>query len=137
MAEAGDRISTGKRMEIWKAGAMQFGRRTLDAVFRRRGRHFRPPHADAAGPVPCRHQSLGNQSGGPKIVERTAAALSLTDEQTRTSVGVLADYGNCASPTILLVLERILKCERPRTGAFGILLAFGPGLTIEGAVLRF
>jgi predicted naringenin-chalcone synthase len=89
------------------------------------------------GLFPADISHWGIHPGGPKIVERTAAALSLTDEQTRTSVGVLADYGNCASPTILLILERILKFERPRTGAFGVLLAFGPGLTIEGAVLRF
>lgn len=79
----------------------------------------------------------GIHPGGPKIVELTARALSLTEQQMRTSLGILADYGNCASPTILLILERILKRERPREGAIGVLLAFGPGLTIEGAVLRF
>jgi predicted naringenin-chalcone synthase len=79
----------------------------------------------------------GIHPGGPKIVELIAGALALDAEQTRTSLGVLADYGNCASPTILLILERILKLERPQAGALGVLLAFGPGLTIEGAVLRF
>jgi predicted naringenin-chalcone synthase len=79
----------------------------------------------------------GIHPGGPKIVELTAQALSLNEEQTCTSLGVLADYGNCASPTILLILERILKIERPLPGKLGVLLAFGPGLTIEGAVLRF
>jgi predicted naringenin-chalcone synthase len=79
----------------------------------------------------------GIHPGGPKIVELCAKALSLRQAQTRSSSDVLADYGNCASPTILLILERILKNERPKPGTFGALLAFGPGLTIEGAVLRF
>jgi predicted naringenin-chalcone synthase len=79
----------------------------------------------------------GIHPGGPKIVELVAKALSLSDEQTHRSLGVLADYGNCASPTILLILERILKFDRPQPGTFGVLLAFGPGLTIEGVVLRF
>ncbi len=79
----------------------------------------------------------GIHPGGPKIVDTTATALLLHDEQIATSLGVLADYGNCSSPTILLILERILKRELPKPGTHGILLAFGPGLTMEGMVLRF
>jgi predicted naringenin-chalcone synthase len=35
------------------------------------------------------------------------------------------------------VLENILRVDRPRPGEYGVLVTFGPGLTIEGAVLRF
>lgn len=79
----------------------------------------------------------GIHPGGPKIVELVADALRLGEEQTAISLGVLADYGNCASPTILMILERMLILDRPRPGTIGVLLAFGPGLTIEGMVLRF
>lgn len=79
----------------------------------------------------------GIHPGGPQIVEQAAAALGLSRQAARTSLDILADYGNCASPTILLILDRLLKTEQPRPGSHGVLLAFGPGLTMEGAVLRF
>jgi predicted naringenin-chalcone synthase len=79
----------------------------------------------------------GIHPGGPKIVEAVAKALSLTEENTATSLSVLADYGNCSSSTILLILERLLQREKPQAGEYGVLLAFGPGLTMEGLVMRF
>jgi alkylresorcinol/alkylpyrone synthase len=46
---------------------------------------------------------------------------------------VLREAGNCSSATILLVLERLLA-----EGASGpiVALAFGPGLTVYGCLLR-
>src|SRR5246127_2801762 len=75
--------------------------------------------------------------GGPKIVRKLGKQLGLQPEQLRGSWDVLANCGNCASATVLLVLENILRVDKPRRGEYGVLLAFGPGLTIEGAVLRF
>jgi predicted naringenin-chalcone synthase len=75
--------------------------------------------------------------GGPKIVRKLGKQLGLQPEQLRASWDVLANAGNCASATVLLVLENILRVDKPRRGEHGVLLAFGPGLTIEGAVLRF
>jgi len=79
----------------------------------------------------------GIHPGGPKIVELLSRKLGLSEAQQRASWSVLAEYGNCASATILLVLEDILKNDQPRKGEYGVILAFGPGLTIEGALLRF
>ena len=75
--------------------------------------------------------------GGPKIVRLLGKQLGLEPEQLRGSWDVLTNSGNCASATVLLVLENILRVDKPRRGEYGVLLAFGPGLTIEGAVLRF
>jgi predicted naringenin-chalcone synthase len=63
--------------------------------------------------------------------------LALQPSRLRASWDVLANAGNCASATVLLVLENILRIDQPRPGEYGVLLTFGPGLTIEGAVLRF
>ena len=79
----------------------------------------------------------GIHPGGPKIVRKLGKQLGLQPEQLRASWDVLANAGNCASATVLLVLENILRVDQPRRGEHGVLLAFGPGLTIEGAVLRF
>jgi predicted naringenin-chalcone synthase len=79
----------------------------------------------------------GIHPGGPKIVELVAQALLLRPEQAAPSLAALAEHGNCSSATILLILERLLKQQHPAPGTLGVLLGFGPGLTLEGLVLRF
>lgn len=74
--------------------------------------------------------------GGPKILRLLGKQLGLRSEQLRASWDVLANNGNCASATVLLVLENILQVDKPQPGEHVVLLAFGPGLTVEGAVLR-
>ncbi len=75
--------------------------------------------------------------GGPKILEFLTKQLSLTPEQMRASWQVLAEYGNCSSSTVMLILEELLKKDAPQKGELGVMLAFGPGLTMEGMLLRF
>jgi predicted naringenin-chalcone synthase len=79
----------------------------------------------------------GIHPGGPKILRALGKQLALKPVQLRASWDVLANAGNCASATVLLVLENILRVDKPRRGDHGVLLTFGPGLTIEGAVIRF
>jgi predicted naringenin-chalcone synthase len=79
----------------------------------------------------------GIHPGGPKIVQLVADRLQLTAAQQRASWHVLAEYGNCSSATILLILKELMDADRPRPGEHGVLMAFGPGLTIEGMLLRF
>jgi predicted naringenin-chalcone synthase len=75
--------------------------------------------------------------GGPSILNAVQDKLELSDEQMDDSRQVLADHGNCSSATILLVLERLLRSGRARPGEWGVMMAFGPGLTIETCLLRF
>jgi predicted naringenin-chalcone synthase len=76
-------------------------------------------------------------AGGPKIIEAVVHALGLRDEQYRASREVLAEYGNCSSPTSLLILHRLLNRYPPEPGTIGVLMAFGPGLTMEAIVVRY
>jgi predicted naringenin-chalcone synthase len=71
--------------------------------------------------------------GGPRILTATQSALGLSTDQLAVSAGVLAEFGNMSSPTILFILERIR-----RQGSKGpcIALAFGPGLVVEVALLQ-
>lgn len=71
--------------------------------------------------------------GGRSILDKVQSRLALTDEQMAPSRGVLADAGNMSSATILFVLDRIRTSGR--VGATAA-LAFGPGLSIESALLR-
>lgn len=71
--------------------------------------------------------------GGKGIIDALESELGLEDEHTRYSRGVLRDFGNMSSATLLFVLDAIRLAKReegaPRTE--GICLAFGPGLSCE------
>ena len=73
--------------------------------------------------------------GGTKVLAAMESALSLTPGALDHERGVLADYGNMSSPTVLFVLERCLR-PGPAKGAYGVAMAFGPGLTLESMLLR-
>ena len=75
--------------------------------------------------------------GGPKIVEVIGQKFGLSDSQLRATWHVLEEYGNCSSPTVLFVLEDMLAKDKPKPGEYGVMLGFGPGLTMEGALMRF
>lgn len=74
--------------------------------------------------------------GGPRILEAMAAPLGLAEAQLEVSRSVLRDYGNCSSPTVLLVLQRLLDQRPLHEGDAVVCLAFGPGLTLYAALLR-
>jgi predicted naringenin-chalcone synthase len=75
--------------------------------------------------------------GGPDILEVVADKLALGDEQMALSRQVLREHGNCSAPTVLLILDRLLRSRRPQSGEWGVMMAFGPGLTLETCLLRF
>jgi predicted naringenin-chalcone synthase len=75
--------------------------------------------------------------GGPDILEVVADKLGLSDEQTALSRQVLREHGNCSAPTVLLVLDRLLRSGQTHPGEWGVMMAFGPGLTLEMCLLRF
>jgi len=69
--------------------------------------------------------------GGRMILDALEGHYGLTAAQMAPSRGVLRDYGNMSSATIMFAMARLLDgagpVERP-----GHALAFGPGLTVEG-----
>jgi predicted naringenin-chalcone synthase len=79
----------------------------------------------------------GVHPGGPKIIDLVGERLDLTSDQLRPSREILAEYGNCSSPTILLILERVLATSSPQPGEYGVFMAFGPGLAMESMLVRF
>jgi predicted naringenin-chalcone synthase len=67
--------------------------------------------------------------GGPGILDAARAAIgSGADAGIESSRAVLRDYGNMSSATVLFALAEALNrgCQLP-----AMMLAFGPGLTIE------
>jgi alpha-pyrone synthase len=68
--------------------------------------------------------------GGRSVLDAVEDAFDLDDAALTTSRDVLQDYGNMSSPTILFVLEALMR-ENPAKGSQGCAMAFGPGLTAE------
>lgn len=75
--------------------------------------------------------------GSKRIVEYLQRALALDDAQVSYSLDTLRDYGNMSSATVLFVLERMMQEGDPQTGDTCVMMAFGPGLTMEALLLRF
>lgn len=72
--------------------------------------------------------------GGKSIIQAIERALQLKEEQTRVSWEILANYGNMSSATFLFILHQMAQQEKQMPWTIG--LAFGPGLSIEGLLLR-
>lgn len=74
--------------------------------------------------------------GGRRIVEGIGRALGLGEGDLVSAYDVLRDFGNMSSATILFVLERELARLGPEAAGDVVALGFGPGLSLEGALLR-
>jgi predicted naringenin-chalcone synthase len=74
--------------------------------------------------------------GGRRILEVVERRLGLPSDALDASYAVLAEHGNCSSPTVLMVLDRIRSAGRVPPGRHAIAMAFGPGLTLYAALLR-
>jgi len=74
--------------------------------------------------------------GGKKILDSIKKQTQLSDSDMQYSYKVLSDYGNMSSPTILFVLNEIMQAEHAE-GETIFLIGFGPGLSIETALLTY
>lgn len=73
--------------------------------------------------------------GGRSILDRVQAGLDLAPDALATSRSVLRDYGNMSSATVMFILREMLHDDAVDPGATIAGLAFGPGLTVESALL--
>ena len=67
--------------------------------------------------------------GGRTILDAVEQGLELDPEALRWSRGVLRDYGNMSSATLMFVLERMMRSAPAESN--GVAMAFGPGLVAE------
>jgi alkylresorcinol/alkylpyrone synthase len=79
----------------------------------------------------------GIHPGGAKIIDYIGQALNLKPEDIRFTRQVLRQYGNISSAAIYFVLDEIIQNGRPQPEDYGLLLSFGPGLTIELVLIQW
>jgi len=76
-------------------------------------------------------------SGGKKVVDAIRYNLGLTEHDVRHTRSVLRNYGNISSASILFSLAELgregVVCE----GDWGVLIAMGPGVSIETGLLSW
>ena len=78
--------------------------------------------------------------GGKKILEAIQQSTGIKEEQLQFSYDVLREYGNMSSPTVLFVLEKILReLKQDKHGKDAAIFgaAFGPGLTMETFIATY
>jgi predicted naringenin-chalcone synthase len=76
-------------------------------------------------------------SGGKKVIDAVRVNLGLTGHDVRHTTGVLREYGNVSSCSFLFSYERLLQEGTARPGDYGVLMAMGPGSTIEMALIQW
>ncbi|MEV0426950.1 3-oxoacyl-[acyl-carrier-protein] synthase III C-terminal domain-containing protein [Micromonospora sp. NPDC050495] len=72
--------------------------------------------------------------GGPRILNVVERELALPPAALAASRATLDEHGNCSSPTVLLILDRLRRTQPPPERV--VMLAFGPGLTLYAALLE-
>jgi predicted naringenin-chalcone synthase len=73
--------------------------------------------------------------GGRAILDKVQESLRLAPDTLEASRSVLRDYGNMSSATILFVLKEMLDSAESESASL-CAMAFGPGLTVETAVMQ-
>jgi predicted naringenin-chalcone synthase len=77
----------------------------------------------------------GVHPGGRAILDKVQKTFSLPDNALSSSRNVLSNYGNMSSATVLFVLKEILDMPSKSDNGRTLAMAFGPGLTLESALL--
>ncbi len=72
-----------------------------------------------------------------KILDYIEQALELDNNELQYSRAILKEHGNMSSATLLYVLERLIQNGNPTPGDYGMMLGFGPGLTIEVGLIQW
>ncbi len=74
--------------------------------------------------------------GGKAILEGIEKELNLSKTQTESSWKVLREHGNMSSATFLFVLQELLRKPKALRLPFAVGVGFGPGLAMEGILLK-
>ncbi len=132
-------VTSGEQEMAWRIGDHGFDIALSSYVPKIIGaniRGFIEPSLARSGVGPGDVDTWAVHPGGKSIIDQVQAGLALRPEQVRASRDVLRDCGNMSSATILFVLREILRRPPAGSGDTVCAVAFGPGLTVEMALLE-
>jgi predicted naringenin-chalcone synthase len=99
----------------------------LDRLFVNAGKDHQAPRDEAVFAI---------HPGGPRIIASVQKQLGLNDDQVAASRAVLFERGNMSSATLPHIWAKIIAEAGVSSGTPVVSLAFGPGLTIAGALFK-
>jgi len=82
------------------------------------------------------HMIFAIHPGGPAILNQIRDKLSIDESQVALGRDILREHGNMASATAPHIWKRIVESDEIRPGAKVLSMAFGPGLTVIGALFE-
>jgi alkylresorcinol/alkylpyrone synthase len=74
--------------------------------------------------------------GGPKVLEAIQDSLGLQHDDLGVTWESLARIGNISSSSVLHVLSETYQQRRPELGSYGLMMALGPGFSLEMVLLQ-
>jgi alkylresorcinol/alkylpyrone synthase/polyketide synthase Type III len=76
-------------------------------------------------------------SGGKKVIDSIVTNLALPEESVRHTRNILKRYGNVSSSAVIFALGELLDEGIAKEGDYGVLMAMGPGSSIETTLLQW
>ena len=70
-------------------------------------------------------------TGGPKVLRILETELDLPDDALARSWRSLNATGNLSSASVLFMLEDIMNSDDAQPGDYGVMIAMGPGFSVE------
>jgi polyketide synthase Type III len=127
--EVGFQHRSGKLRFVLGASVQQLGgpliEKALDQLLQRRGLSRSDIRFWAVHP------------GGRKVIDNVQEHFAMSDEQLRFSRHVLRNYGNMSSPTVMFVVDEVVRNGNPQPGDYAAMIGLGPGMAAEIALLQW
>jgi len=83
-----------------------------------------------------KHMAFAIHPGGPAILNQIRTKLGIEESQLALSRKVLNEHGNMASATAPHIWQLVLESDEIPSGTKVLSMAFGPGLTVIGALFE-
>ncbi len=75
--------------------------------------------------------------GGTQVLKAVERHLDLAPETLRFSYEIFREYGNMSSPSVMFVLDKVLREAAPLPGEKALLVSFGAGFTAFAGLMEF
>ncbi|KAK0611429.1 thiolase-like protein [Immersiella caudata] len=89
---------------------------------------------DGSPPLPPTDLDWAVHPAGLAVLDKVKENMALHDGQMRACFDVFEGKGSSASPTVLIVLDRLRKMGKPKENI--VATSFGPGICVEMLALR-